>query len=312
MQTEMEYVYRVYQEKSFSKAAESLFLTQPALSMAIRKVEDSLGMPIFDRSIRPMGLTPAGEAYIAYIEHCYYLEQEFHQQMQDIREVNTGSVRVGGSHYINAYILPSILSGFTREHPRIQIDLVESSSAVLSQMLGRREVDITFNCNPKFMEDFERYPAFEDHLLLAVPKALSINEKHAGSSLTADDVAGGRHLRPDCPCVSLDAFRSLDFILLNSGNNLHDRAKQLFQEAGFHPNIKMELSQLVTAYHLAEASLGAAFVSDRLVLHGENNLCYYKLDSALTTRMFYMLLPNRKYTSNAVRAFVDFCALSLQ
>lgn len=74
----------------------------------------------------------------------------------------------------------------------------------------------------------------------------------------------------------------------------------------------MELSQLVTAYHLAEASLGAAFVSDRLVLHGENNLCYYKLDSALTTRMFYMLLLNRKYTSNAVRAFVDFCTLSLQ
>ena len=66
MQTEMEYVYRVYQEKSFSKAAEDLFLTQPALSMAVRKVEDSLGMPIFDRSVRPMRLTtPSGKSNCA-------------------------------------------------------------------------------------------------------------------------------------------------------------------------------------------------------------------------------------------------------
>ena len=62
MQTEMEYVYRVYQEKSFSKAAEDLYITQPALSQAIRKVENALGMPIFDRSVRPMALTQAGKA----------------------------------------------------------------------------------------------------------------------------------------------------------------------------------------------------------------------------------------------------------
>ena len=73
MQSEMEYIYRTYQLRSFSKAAESLYITQPALSMAIRKVEDSLGMPIFDRSVRPMGLTAAGETYIDYIKKTYYL-----------------------------------------------------------------------------------------------------------------------------------------------------------------------------------------------------------------------------------------------
>lgn len=311
MQTEMEYVYRVYQEKSFSKAAEELFLTQPALSMAVRKVEDSLGMPIFDRSVRPMRLTPAGEAYIAFIQNTQYLEQELQQQMQDIREVNTGSVRMGGSHYINAYIMPKVLAGFAREYPRVKIDLVESSSAVLSQMLDRREVDITFNCNPKFMQDFERYPAFEDHILLAVPKSFKVNDALVDKSLNANDVVNQRHMQPDCPCVTLDSFRNLEYILLNPGNNLHDRAKQLFQEAGFYPRVRLELSQLVTAYHLADASMGATFISDRLVVHGEDNLYYYKLDSGLTNRMFYMLLPNRKYTSKAVRAFVDYCTLSL-
>ncbi len=311
MQTEMEYVYRVYQEKSFTKAAEDLFLTQPALSMAIRKVEDSLGMPIFDRSVRPMGLTPAGEAYMEFIRNTQNLEREFLQQMQDIREVNTGSIRMGGSHYINAYIMPKVLASFALEYPRIKINLIESSSAVLSQMLGRREVDITFNCNPKFMQDFERYPAFEDHLLLAVPKSFRVNDALADKSLNANDVVSQRHFQSDCPCVTLDSFRNLEFILLNPGNNLHDRAKQLFQEAGFYPQVKLELSQLVTAYHLADASMGATFVSDRLVMPGEDHLFYYKLDSELTKRVFYMLLPNREYTSKAVRAFVDHCTLSL-
>ena len=111
--------------------------------------------------------------------------------------------------------------------------------------------------------------------------------------------------------MTLDAFRSLEFILLNPGNNLRDRAKRLFEEAGFSPKVRLELSQLVTAYHLANAAMGAAFISDRLVVHSNDSLYYYKLDSGLTDRMFYMLLPNRKYTSKAVRAFVDCCAHSL-
>lgn len=307
MQTEMEYVYRVYQEKSFTKAAEALFLTQPALSLAIRKVEDSLGMPIFDRSVRPMGLTPAGEAYIEFIQNTLHLEQEMQQEMQDIREVNTGSIRMGGSHYINAYIMPRVLAGFMQQYPRVKVELIEASSAVLSQMLSRREVDITFNCNPKFMQDFERYPAFEDHLLLAVPKAFRTDAALAGKSLDANAIVQGRHLKPDCPTVTLDSFRDLEFILLNPGNNLHDRANWLFQEAGFSPRVKLKLSQLVTAYHLADAAVGATFISDRLVMPGEDHLLYYKLDSALSKRMFYMLLPNRKYTSKAVRAFVAYC-----
>lgn len=312
MQLEMEYVYRVYQEKSFTKAAEALYLTQPALSMAIRKVEDSLGMPIFDRTVRPLGLTPAGEAYIDYIRQTQYLEQEMQQHMQDIREVNTGSIRIGGSHYINAYILPEILSGFSLLYSGVQIELMESSSALLSQMLDRRELDITFNCNPRFMQDFERYPAFVDHILLAVPKSHPVNLRYGEDCLDASDIVNKKHLHPDCPCVSLEAFRELEFILLNQGNNLHDRAIQLFQEAGFSPKIKMELSQLVTAYHLADASLGATFVSDRLVSSTANNLKYYKLDSDLTIRMFYMLLPKRKYTSQAVRTFIRYCSRTLQ
>ena len=311
MRPEMEYVWQVYQEKSFSKAADRLCVSQPALSMAIRRLEDQLGMPIFDRSTRPVSLTAAGEAYLDYIRQSQFLAEEMEQRMEDIRNVNTGTIRLGGSHYLNAYILPDMLTGFLKEYPNIQIELVEDSSAVLSQMLANRELDLTFNCNSRFMMDFERYPAFQDNVLLAVPKRFPVNRSLSGS-LTAQEVAAGLHLSPEHPAVSLAAFQHTDFLLLNTGNNLHDRAMALFQEAGFRPRVRLELAQLVTAYRLAAAGLGAAFISDRLVKETEDQLLYYKLDPRQSIRTFYMLLPNRRYTSTAVRRFIEYFEAAME
>lgn len=309
MQQEMEYVYEVYKERNFTHAAEKLFITQPALSMAIQKVEESLGMPIFDRGTRPLTLTEAGEAYIEHIETIRRLEAELELQIQDIKELETGKITIGGSHYLNAYILPSVLSGFTSMYPKIEIDLVEASSAELSEMLGKQEIDMTFHCSPAFIQNFERYPAFLDRVLLAVPKSIdpySGYPEAAHAALTAEEVVSGRHLEENCPVVPLMSFSSLAFILLSEGNNLYERSVRMFKEAGFAPITKMKLSQLVTAYHLANAGIGATFVSDRLVAAHMDALNYYKLDSGITTRQFYILLPKRKYVSAAARRFIDF------
>ena len=83
-------------------------------------------------------------------------------------------------------------------------------------------------------------------------------------------------------------------------------------EAGFEPKIKTEIAQLVTAYHLAEHGLAASFISDRLVIGERDTLCYYKLDSNLSERLFYILLPERKYTPFAVKSFIDFFKKQMQ
>lgn len=306
MQQEMEYIYQVYLEKNFTKAAEKLFISQPALSMAVHKVEDQMGTPLFDRTSRPLTLTAAGEAYLQYIHDTQQRELELRQQMQDILDGSVGTLRIGGSHYLNAYILPPVIAGFMREHPRIRLEMVESSSAQISRMLLEKKIDLTFNCNPEFMLDFERFPAFTDTVLLAVPKTLDMGADICCRALSAADVMAGRHLAQDCPTVPLCAFRTAEFLLLNPGNNLHDRALQLFAEADCEPRVKMQLSQLVTAYHLADAAVGLTFVSDRLVNTQGAHLHYYKLDSRLTTRQFYILLPKRRYISRAVRAFVRY------
>ena len=308
MQQEMEYIFEVYKEKNFTRAAEKLFITQPALSMAVQKVEERLGMPIFDRSTRPLSLTEAGEAYLQHILNVRQLEIQLEQQIQDIRDLETGRITMGGSHYLNAYILPPVLAEFEEKYPGIDIQMEEASSAELSEKLQKQEIDLTFHCSPDFIRDFERYPAFCDHILLAVPKTMDIGD--ASKVLCAGQVKGGRHLEADCPSVPLAQVKGLPFILLTKGNNLYERSVRMFEEAGFEPSTKMKLSQLVTACHLADAGIGATFVSDRLPLSTMRGLNYYKIDSSLTTRqfyiLFYILLPKRKYVSAAVRKFIDF------
>ena len=311
MQQEFRYVYQVYKEGSISKAAKSLYITQPALSIAIQKIEDSIGLPLFDRSRHPLELTPAGRIYIDAIEKMKNIDKELEQQIQDIRQLNTGHVCMGGSHYLNAYILPEHLATFSSLYPGIELELEEHSAATLASMLSAHELDMTFSCNEKFMMDFERFPAFTDHVLLAVQEDLPINHLLASSALSAQDIANGHHLSDACPAITLEPFRDIGFILLSSGNNLHDRSMEMFQEAGFAPHVILQLSQLVTAYHMTEHFPAATFVSDRLVMHSQAHLKYYKLDYECAERIFYVLLPKQNYTPVAVKKLIEYLMLHL-
>lgn len=233
----------VYREKNFTRAAEKLFITQPALIMAIQKAEEKLGMPIFDRSTRPLSLTEAGQAYLQHILNVRQLEMELDQQIQDIKKLDTGKITIGGSHYLNACILPSVLARFMAKYPKVEVILKEASSAELSEKLAKQEIDLTFHCSPEFIQDFERYPAFYDHILLAVPKEMDhLAKSDAFAAMSAQEVKAGRYLEEDCRAVPLAAFRDLPFILLSKGDNLYERSRAMFEEAGFEPRTKMNLT----------------------------------------------------------------------
>ncbi len=307
MEQNMQYIYQVYQDGSFTKAAEKLYLTQPALSIAIRQEEKRMGMALFDRSRRPLGLTPAGEAYIRAVERMKYLEDDLGRELEDLHDLRTGRLHIGGTHYLNCFLLVEVLAGFSRRYPGIRMEVSEDSSARLAKRLERRELDLTFSCAPEQIERFKHQPAFFDNILLAVPRQMPLAGRLAESALSAEDVQAGRHLLTDCPRVPLKEFQDLEFILLQKGNNLYDRSLCMFNEAGFTPKVKMALSQLVTAYRFADNGLGAAFVSDRIVYSiPSKRLLFFSIASQQVNRLFYTLLPQKNYTAHAVKAFIRY------
>ena len=90
----MEYIYEVYRERSFTRAARNLYVTQPCLSALVKKTEQKLGFPIFDRSINPLELTEYGKEYIRYIERTMALETEFENYLNDVRGLKTGHLSI--------------------------------------------------------------------------------------------------------------------------------------------------------------------------------------------------------------------------
>lgn len=304
MELEKTYIYQVYLQGSFSKAANQLFITQPALSIAIKKVEQKLGAPLFNRTQKPLTLTEIGKLYIEEIKNEMLLEQNLYSQVNDLLNLKAGTLTIGGSHYMNAYILPQYLAEYTKLYPEIKITLIERSSDKLVELLENHKLDITFSCDTDVIEQFSHYPAFEDTILLAVPKNICLPDEAASFSLTAEQVLQGYHLLEECPTVDLKSFASVNFILLNAPVNLGYRSLKMFAEAEIDPRTSIRVPQLVTAFHLAAQGIGATFISDKLIKRPEEELLFFKINSEYTKRCYAALLPKNQYTSKASKAFL--------
>ena len=208
----MDYVYAVWQEKSFSAAARKLFVSQPALSASVRKVERELGLPIFDRSTTPLQLTDAGRAYIEAAERIFRIKRDLKSYCDDLAGLESGTLRLGGTNFFASCFLPPMIEAFSRRHPHIALSVTESDSADLFDKLTTEELDIIVDSGVCDDSLYETVPFYQDHILLSVPAAFPINERFPDYRLTRQDILMGRHLGPSVPAVPLAAFVALLFI----------------------------------------------------------------------------------------------------
>ena len=300
MQTEMKYIYTVYQKRSFSKAAQALFLTQPALSIAVQKVEEEIGMPLFDRTQKPLGLTEAGAIYIEKIRQIQIIENELKDQLQDLSEMNVGKIRIGATSYFISYILPPVLLSYKKRYPGIELEIVEAGAYELKELLREQKLDITLK-EPLF----KSHPAFQDRILLAVPSSFPVNAGLEKFSMTGGDILAQQHLHFECPPVDLARFADTPFILLESNYDFRKRADSFFAAAGIQPPVCVEVAQIVTAYALARSGIGATFVSDRIVTEERGDILFYKIVFPLVIRNMYIVTNKKSYITRATQLFID-------
>lgn len=302
----MEYVYAVYQEKSFSRAAQKLFVSQPSLSATVRRVEKKVGYPLFDRSTKPLGLTECGRQYIRAVEKIMTARSEFQHFLNDWGDLKTGSLVLGGSSLFSSWILPQLMGEFSRKYPAVRIDLVEENTPRLESLLQTGGVDLLMdNCA---LDDavFDRCVYQEEQILLAVPGTFAINGKLKRYGMSAEEIRNGRTADAPVPAVPLEYFREEPFILLKPDNDTRIRAMELCRQHGFEPNKIIELDQQQTAYHVTCSGLGISFVSDTLVLKGtdNSNVVYYRLDGEKSRRKLFFYWKKGRYFSRAMEEFL--------
>ena len=303
----MDYVYAVWQEKSFSAAARKLFVSQPALSASVRKVEKELGLPIFDRSTTPLQLTDAGRAYIDAAERIFRIKKDLKSYCDDLAGLESGTLQLGGTNFFASCFLPPMIEAFSQRHPHIALSVIESASADLFNKLMTEELDIIVDSGIYDESLYETIPFYQDHILLSVPASLAINEKFAAYRMTRQDILMGRHLEARMPPIPLSAFAETDFLILGKGNDMYRRSKKLFQHNGFTPHVRLYLNQLMTAYHMARQGLGATFLTDTLVRLSAPNeaLVYYKLEDEAAQRQIFLAVKRKGYRTKAMQGFVE-------
>ena len=143
MFTWKKYVYEVYKERSFTKAAQNLYISQPSLSARIKKIEEIIGEPLFDRSTTPLQLTEVGKVYIEAAEEITQIEQRVENYINDLAGLKTGNLAVGASTLFAAYVVPSLITKFNQKFPDVHIQLIEGNTAELEEMLGIPVVPIS-------------------------------------------------------------------------------------------------------------------------------------------------------------------------
>jgi DNA-binding transcriptional LysR family regulator len=304
----MEYVYEVYKEKSFSKAAKKLYISQPALSLTIKKMEESIGHPIFDRSTNPISLTECGNEYIKCIREIMDLEEGFQNYLEDLSGLKTGKLTIGSNHIYASYILPLIMAEFTKKYPLIEVKLLEANTALLEKELLSGTLDLVID-NYDFDEKIcTKHFAFHEHLILMAHKSFLSNETAKEYSLSLNEIRKEKHLKKDTKAVPLQLFKDEPFVLLKSGNDSRTRANRMCQNSAFTPKVVIEVDQLATAYNIAGNGMGITFISDTLANKASlnQNVLFYKLEDTYAMRDVYFYYKTNKYFTRAMEEFLSF------
>lgn len=304
----MGYVYSVYLHKSFSKAAEELYISQPALSSAIKKVEEKVGLPIFDRSSNPVRLTPAGEYYIECIEKIMEIENEMKTYFKSFEDNNRKVINVGGSSFFCAYTLPAIVQEFKREYPDYTVNLMEANADDLIKCLRSGVFDVIIDVEKRDPKSFDSFVWAEEQILLAVPSTYDINDKLKNYRLSFEEVGSGNYLNDMYPKVSLKEFENENFLLLKKGNDLYQRGLKMCRRAGYTPKVSMYLDQLLTSYYLSNNGKGISFVRAGITRYLEqtDKLFFYKIDDENSVRKIMLYYRKSAPLSKVGTDFIEF------
>ena len=240
---QLRYFVTLAETRNFHRAAERLYMSQPPLTVAIRKLEDELGLALFVRGTRGVTLTPAGRAALEPARATLAHALRFGEAAREGAAGERGRLRVGFVGSATFELLPRIIPEFRRRYPAVELVLDEASSAIISRRLAVGELDVGLVRLPLTERAaLETHVVDPDELYAALPESCPLGR-------TGE--------------VALAALADQPFILQARVSVLHDTAWQACRAAGFVPQVAQEAEQLSAVLALVRSGLGVALVPSR-------------------------------------------------
>ncbi len=230
-------------QRSFRKAAEELYLTQPAVSLQIKALEEDIGVQLFDRSGSHIALTEAGKILLTYSQQANALFHQAEQEIAALSGEHAGELALGASTTVAQYVLSRPLGEFSRAYPRVHLTLISGNTEQIVEAVEKQKIALGFIEGPARSRDVRTEPFMKDELVLIVSAA---HEWAEMKSIPSSEIA------------------TVPLLMRERGSGTRRVVEMALEKKGVKPNslrIVMELDSTEAIKSAVEAGLGIGFVS---------------------------------------------------
>lgn len=256
---DLQYLVALAELNSFSQAADRCCVSQPTLSNQIRKLEETLGVTLFERTNKRVMITETGEQIVVHARRILAEVDGMQELAQLSHDPLAGRLRLGAFPTLSSYLLPGLVPRITAALPRIKLVLVEEKTQVLIDRLNRGELDAAFLALPVQDPKLVEYPLFYDEFMLAVPPG------HAFAN----------HNR-----ISQSALAGESLLLLEEGHCLRDQALDICHRVGMMESQDVRATSLETLRQMVKAGTGITLMPRIAITPDDTGIRYIPVDPA--------------------------------
>jgi DNA-binding transcriptional LysR family regulator len=277
-------------EGSFKRAADSLYVSQPAVSLQVQNLERQLDVPLFDRGGRRAQLTEAGHLLLSYGEKILSLCQETCRAIEDLQNLQGGTLIVGASQTTGTYLLPKMIGMFRQKYPDVAVQLHVHSTRRTAWSVANGQVDLAIiggEIPAELVESLEIIPYAEDELALIIP---------------------ANHPFAKLETIQKEDLYKLQFITLDSQSTIRKVIDQVLTRCDIDTRrfkIEMELNSIEAIKNAVQSGLGAAFVSTSAIAKElqMGALQCIAIEGVIVKRTLCVIFNPNRYRSKAAEAF---------
>lgn len=279
-------------EGSFKRAADSLYVSQPAVSLQVQNLERQLNVPLFDRAGRRAQLTEAGYLLLSYGEKVLSLCQETCRAIEDLQNLQGGTLIVGASQTTGTYLLPRMIGLFRQKYSNVAVQLHVHSTRRTAWSVTNGQIDLAIvggEVAPELAQNLEIVPYAQDELVLIAPVSHPLAQQET---------------------IAKQDLYQLKFITLDGQSTIRRVIDQVLTRCNIDTTrltIEMELSSIEAIKNAVQSGLGVAFVSTSAI---EKELKMgvlqkLKIDRVVINRTLSVISNPNRYQSKAAEAFVS-------
>lgn len=270
------YVIAVGNTLSISKAAKELYITQPALTKFINKLEDEIGVKLFDRNSNPIKITYAGYRFIEEGKRILDIERRLKKELEEIVKMKRGKLNLGINSERGSLVLPYVIPEFQKRYPGIEINIIEGINSLIETEMLKGNLDICIETLPIETNGIDYKILDDDPIIIAVPESNPLCKKFDLSENS-----------PNTPYL-LDPkeLNGQEFIILVKDQGMGRTAYQAFERHTIKPIIKTKLRKNETALRMASAGAGIVFTPVRTPLRIDliKPMVYFTLENPVFCR----------------------------